>query len=263
MFRPCIDLHEGKVKQIVGGTLSDQPGSLRTNFVADRPASWFAELYRKDQLVGGHVIMLGPGNEEAARSALAAYPGGLQVGGGINSSNAQAYIDAGASHVIVTSWVFREGRLDSERLEALVKLLGKDRLVLDLSCRLRDGQYYVVTDRWQRFTSLALSETTLRTLASSCAEFLIHAVDVEGLCRGIDEQLVAQLAQWSPIPTTYAGGARSLHDLARVTALGQSRIDLTIGSALDIFGGSGVRYADCVEFNRRQQAPSTNSDPRC
>ncbi len=251
MFRPCIDLHEGKVKQIVGGTLSDDSGSLRTNFVADRPASWFAELYRHDQLAGGHVILLGPGNEAAARSALAAYPGGLQIGGGINLSNAQGYLEAGASHVIVTSWVFREGHLDFGRLEALVKLLGKDRLVLDLSCRLKEGQYYVVTDRWQRFTTLTVSKVTLGHLASFCAEFLIHAVDVEGLCRGIDEQLVVQLAEGSPIPATYAGGARSLRDLERVTELGKGRIDLTIGSALDLFGGSGVRYADCVEFNRR------------
>lgn len=251
MFRPCIDLHEGKVKQIVGGTLSGEPGALRTNFVAERPASWFAELYRKDRLAGGHVIMLGAGNAAAAREALAAYPGGLQIGGGIEPANARAYIEAGASHVIVTSWVFREGRLDFERLEALVKLVGKDRLVLDLSCRLRDGQYYVVTNRWQTFTTVTISEAALHKLASFCAEFLIHAVDVEGLCRGIDEQLVQQLGCWSPIPTTYAGGARSLEDLVKVTDLGRGRIDLTIGSALDIFGGTGVRYADCVAFNRR------------
>jgi phosphoribosylformimino-5-aminoimidazole carboxamide ribotide isomerase len=251
VFRPCIDLHEGKVKQIVGGTLSGAPGALRTNFVADRPAAWFAELYRRDGLTGGHVIMLGPGNESAAREALKAYPGGLQIGGGMNLENARGYLDAGASHVIVTSWVFRDGRLERERLAALVKAIGKERLVLDLSCRKRDQDYYVVTDRWQKFTELKLSAACLQDLASSCAEFLIHAVDVEGLCRGIDQHLVEQLREWTPLPTTYAGGAQSLEDLETVTRLGQGRIDLTIGSALDIFGGQGVRYADCVAFNRK------------
>jgi phosphoribosylformimino-5-aminoimidazole carboxamide ribotide isomerase len=252
MFRPCIDLHEGQVKQIVGGTLAETPGVLRTNFVSDRPSAWYADLYRRDSLTGGHVVLLGPGNEAAARAALAAYPGGLQVGGGVNAENAQTWLDAGASHVIVTSWVFREGRVDEERLETLVKRIGRTRLVLDLSCRKRDDVYLVVTDRWQKFTELALSAENLQTLARSCAEFLVHAVDVEGLCRGIDRELVEKLGEWTPVPTTYAGGAQSLADLEDVTRLGQGRIDLTIGSALDIFGGQGVRYADCVAFNRRQ-----------
>ena len=253
MFRPCIDLHEGKVKQVVGGTLGADPGRLRTNFVSDRPAAWYAELYQRDGLPGGHVIMLGPGNESAARAALQAYPGGLQIGGGINLDNAQSWLDAGASHVIVTSWVFRGGQVDWERLAQLVAAIGKARLVLDLSCRRRDDAYFVVTDRWQKFTDLALSRESLEKLAAWCAEFLVHAVDVEGLCRGIDQELVSNLAQWSPIPTTYAGGASSLTDLEAVTRLGQGRIDLTIGSALDIFGGSGVRYEDAVAFNRRPQ----------
>ncbi len=315
MFRPCIDLHEGKVKQIVGGTLESQTGGLRTNFVSERPAVWFAERYKRDGLTGGHVILLGPGNETAAREALAAYPGGLQLGGGVNADNAKGWLDAGASHVIVTSWVFREGRVDWERLGALVARVGKARLVLDLSCRWKPlpmglssvgtrstasqssptgvwdaggtrrhqvqeakgrmlqgnlspsdgekvaegqvrGDYFVVTDRWQKFTELSLRAETLQTLAGYCAEFLIHAVDVEGLCRGIDAELVAKLAEWTPIPTTYAGGAKSLADLEEVTRLGRGRIDLTIGSALDIFGGSGVRYTDCVAFNRRRTHPS-------
>ena len=251
MFRPCIDLHEGKVKQIVGGTLSDAPGQLRTNFISDRPASWFAELYQRDGLKGGHVILLGPGNETAARSALSAFPGGLHIGGGINNDNARAWLNSGASHVIVTSWVFREGRMDERRLAELVKTVGKDRLVLDLSCRRRDGDYFVVTDRWQKFTDMKISRETLETLAGSCAEFLVHAVDVEGLCRGVDTELVSRLGQWSPLPTTYAGGANSLADLEAVTRLGRGRIDLTIGSALDIFGGTGVRYADVVAFNMK------------
>ncbi len=256
MFRPCIDLHEGKVKQIVGGTLESQTGALQTNFVSERPAAWFAELYKQDGLTGGHVILLGPGNETAAREALAAYSGGLQLGGGVNADNAKVWLDAGASQVIVTSWVFREGRVDWVRLETLVKRIGKSRLVLDLSCRKRGDAYFVVTDRWQKFTELTLSAETLQTLARSCAEFLIHAVDVEGLCRGVDAELVAKLAEWTPIPTTYAGGAKSLEDLEAVARLGRGKVDLTIGSALDIFGGSGVRYADCVAFNRRQNLVS-------
>jgi phosphoribosylformimino-5-aminoimidazole carboxamide ribotide isomerase len=251
VFRPCIDLHEGKVKQIVGGTLGAEPGRLQTNFVSDRPAAWYAELYQRDGLKGGHVIMLGPGNDTEARAALRAYPGGLQLGGGINLGNARAWLEAGASHVIITSWVFRGGQIDWERLTQLVEAIGKARLVLDLSCRRRGEGYFVVTDRWQKFTDVAVSRENLEKLAVWCAEFLIHAVDVEGQCRGIDQELVANLAQWSPIPTTYAGGASSLADLETVTRLGQGRIDLTIGSALDIFGGSGVRYEDALAFNRR------------
>jgi phosphoribosylformimino-5-aminoimidazole carboxamide ribotide isomerase len=248
MFRPCIDLHEGKVKQIVGGTLGAD--GLRTNFVSERPASWYAELYKKDGLSGGHVIMLGPGNESAARSALQAYPGGLQIGGGINADNARSWLEAGASHVIVTSWVFRDGKVDWERLQALQQLIGKDRLVIDLSCRKRDGAYFVVTDRWQKFTEVTLSRQTLESFARFCSEFLVHAVDVEGLCRGIDEQLIAELGEWTPLPLTYAGGANSLGDLETVETFGKGRIDLTIGSALDIFGGRGVRYEDVLNFTR-------------
>jgi phosphoribosylformimino-5-aminoimidazole carboxamide ribotide isomerase len=273
MFRPCIDLHEGKVKQIVGGTLGE-PEDLRTNFVSEKPAAWFAELYKRDRLFGGHVIMLGAGNESEARSALKTFPGGLQIGGGINSENARGWLDAGASHVIVTSWVFREGRVDWGRLGELVKTVGKDRLVLDLSCRKkvegrgsrvegREAQpfdfrpstlgYFVVTDRWQKFTELAVNEGTLEKFSGFCSEFLIHAVDVEGLCNGIDRELVEKLGRWTPVPATYAGGANSIADLETVTKLGQGKVNLTIGSALDIFGGDGVKYEDCVKFNRRQK----------
>ncbi len=249
MFRPCIDLHEGKVKQIVGGTLS--AAGARTNFVSEKSAAWFAELYRRDGLRGGHVIQLGSGNEAEARAALAAYPGGLHLGGGVNAQNARGWLEAGASHVIVTSWVFREGRVDWTRLDELVKAIGREKLVLDLSCRQRDGKYFVVTDRWQKFTELEVNAETLRKFSNHCAEFLVHAVDVEGLCRGIDRELVSLLGQFTSIPTTYAGGANALADLTTVTQLGQGKVDLTIGSALDIFGGSGVRYADAVAFNHR------------
>ena len=250
MFRPCIDLHEGKVKQIVGGTLGG--AGPRTNFVSDRPAAWFAELYRRDGLAGGHVIQLGPGNETEARAALAAFPDGMHLGGGVNAQNARDWLDAGASHVIVTSWAFREGRVDWERIGELVRTIGRDRLVLDLSCRKRGENYFVVTDRWQKFTEVAITPETLEKLAGSCAEFLVHAVDVEGLCRGIDRELVEKLGQWTPIPLTYAGVANSLADLEEVTRLGRGKIDLTIGSALDIFGGTGVKYDEVVKFNRRQ-----------
>jgi len=239
------------VVQIVGGTLTDTGAGIRTNFESDHPPRWFAELYRRDNLPGGHVIALGPGNETAAREALGAWPGGLQYGGGVTADTAESWLEAGASQVIVTSWVFRDGRLDADRLDALVRRIGRDRLVLDLSCRRRDGRFWVVTDRWQKFTDLPVDAETCRRLAGFCAEFLIHAVDVEGLCNGIDSELVADLSKWSPIPATYAGGAKSLEDLESVQRVGGGRIHLTIGSALDIFGGTGVRYADCVAFNRR------------
>ncbi len=258
MFRPCIDLHEGHVKQIVGGSIGPT-GDFRTNFVSERPAAWYARLYRHDALKGGHIIMLGPGNDEPARSALAAYLGGLQIGGGITEDNAFDWLDAGASHVIVTSWVFPNGELAPERLSRLRKRVGKDRLVLDLSCRKRDNAYWVVTDRWQRFTQLQVTQAILQQLAEYCAEFLIHAVDVEGLCRGVDLDLVRELGQELPIPITYAGGTRSMEDLLAVTEVGQTRVDLTIGSALDIFGGHGVRYADAVAFNRGQYVPEPST----
>ncbi|KAK2077487.1 hypothetical protein QBZ16_004332 [Prototheca wickerhamii] len=232
--------------------------SLKTNFVATQPSSWFAELFAKDQLQGGHVIMLGPSpaNERAAKEALRAFPGGLQVGGGITADNAPAFLDAGASHVIVTSYVFREGRLDQDRLDKLqVKAVGRERLVLDLSCRRRPGPtpadpYYVVTDRWQRFSDLAVTRATLEALAGSCDEFLVHGVDVEGMQLGIDEDLVALLGRDAPIPTTYAGGVRSMEDLDRVARAGRGRVHVTVGSALSIFGGA-LPYDDVVAWHMR------------
>ena len=261
MFRPCIDLHDGKVKQIVGGSLTDSGAGLRTNFVSEKPASWFAGLYRRDNLRGGHVIQLGAGNEAEAKAALAAFPGGLHLGGGVNASNATGWLDAGASHVIVTSWVFREGRLDTERLADLVKVVGKERLVLDLSCRRKGNAYFVVTDRWQKFTELKVEPKVLQTLAKSCDEFLIHAADVEGLCAGVDMDLVGLLGEYSPIPTTYAGGARSISDLIAVDQAGRGRVDLSIGSALDIFGGKGVTYTELVAWNREKAGKGRGLPP--
>lgn len=254
-FRPCIDLHEGKVKQIVGSSLSDEnPGQLQTNFTAEKPSSWFAELYRHDNLTGGHIIKLGPGNDEAARQALEAWPGGLQLGGGITAENAREWLAAGASHVIVTSYVFSDGKIDRDRLAKLVQAVGKERLVLDLSCRRRAGRYCIVTDRWQKFTDVEITPGVLEDLARSCDEFLIHAADVEGKCGGIEEELVVKLADWSPLPTTYAGGVRDLNDLVLINELGKGRLDATIGSALDIFGGTTLLYTDAVEFCRKSCA---------
>jgi phosphoribosylformimino-5-aminoimidazole carboxamide ribotide isomerase len=252
-FRPCIDLHSGRVKQIVGSTLSDQDtASLRTNFASDQPASHFAEMYKRDGLTGGHVIMLGPGNENAAREALEAYPGGLQIGGGITAENAVKWLDYGAEAVIVTSYVFKDGRIYHERLEELLAEVGRERIVLDLSCRKRGSDYFVVTDRWQKFTEVKISRLSLDFFAGYGFEFLIHAVDVEGKCNGIEEELVRLLGEWSPIPTTYAGGVRSLSDLYTIRNLGQDKLDATIGSALDIFGGTGVTYEEAVTFNGRE-----------
>jgi phosphoribosylformimino-5-aminoimidazole carboxamide ribotide isomerase len=254
-FRPCIDLHGGKVKQIVGSTLSDTPGQTpTTNFEADKPASYYAELYRADSLRGGHVIMLGPNNEAAALEALASFPGGLQVGGGITAGNAAKYLDSGASHVIVTSYIFSDGRLREERLAEMVRCVGASRLVVDLSCKRVDGTFYVTTDRWQKLSRLTVGEETLNTLAQSCAEFLVHAVDVEGKQGGIDEELAGLLGRYSPVPVTYAGGARSIDDLETIRIAGEGRVDATIGSALDIFGGP-LPYRDVVEWHRRQDNP--------
>jgi len=253
-FRPCIDLHGGRVKQIVGSTLvDDRADRLQTNFSSDFPPSHYANLYRKDDLRGGHVIMLGPGNEAAATEALQAWPGGLQVGGGITVDNAATWLDRGASHVIVTSHVFHDGVLDEERLAQLVQKVGKDRLVLDLSCRYREKDYYVVTDRWQKFTSLAITARVLERLAGFCDEFLVHAVDVEGKCMGVDEQLIELLAACVSIPTTYAGGVSCLADLELIRDRGRGCLDATVGSALDIFGGSGMTYREAVAFHRQQQ----------
>lgn len=249
-FRPCIDLHDGRVKQIVGGTLSDHGAGLVTNFVSEHPASYFAALYQKDALQGGHVILLGQGNEAAAKEALAAYPGGLQVGGGIHAENAKQWLDAGASHVIVTSWIFHKGTLHMDRLQQLVQAIGKDRLVLDLSCRRTPEGYNIAIDRWQTVTPVRILPKTLDLFADYCDEFLIHAADVEGKQAGMDEELIAYLAENSSIPVTYAGGARHVADLELCSNISKGRVDLTIGSALDIFGGKGARYSDCVEYNR-------------
>ena len=247
-FRPCIDLHDGKVKQIVGGTLDAGETSLRTNFVSQHEPEYFARMYAADKLYGGHVIRLGSGNTDAALQALAAWRGGLQLGGGINDENAAQFIEAGAAKVIVTSFVFSDGIFKEEKVRSLVRSVGADKLVLDLSCRKStDGKYYVVTDRWQKFTSLEVNGATFDMLAKYCSEFLVHAVDVEGHQAGIDEELLDILADNSPLPCVYAGGIRSFSDIEKIENAGRGRVHYTIGSALDIFGGK-LSYRKVVEY---------------
>lgn len=249
-FRPCIDIHNGKVKQIVGGTLCEAEEKekelrVKVNFVAEQEADYYANLYKKKKLKGGHIILLNPEGspayeetKEQALKALASYPGGMQVGGGITPSNAESLLQAGASHVVVTSYVFREGRIDFERLQMMSRCVGREHLVLDLSCRKRDGHYKIMTDRWQKEAKEIVNGDLLDELSEYCDEFLVHAVDVEGKAQGIESELVALLGRWGKKPITYAGGVHNFDDLDLIGDLGQGRVNITVGSALDIFGGS-------------------------
>jgi len=249
LFRPCIDLHQGKVKQIVGGSLN-QSGA-ETNFVSPYDAAHYAELYKQHNLSGGHVISLGPNNKQQALNALTAYPNQLQYGGGVTPDNANEFIEAGASHVIVTSYLFEQGQFSWARLEKIKATVGADRLVLDLSCRKTNDGWMIATDRWQTVTDTAINQQTISQLEQHCAEFLVHAADVEGLQAGIDQELVQRLGEICTLPCTYAGGAKSVDDLQLVNTLSNGKIDLTIGSALDIFGGSGVTLDECLNWNNQ------------
>lgn len=243
-FRPCIDIHNGKVKQIVGGSLRDEGNQAEENFVSEQDASFFARLYQKYGIKGGHIILLNPVGSEyyndtkkQAISALKAYPGGMQIGGGITAENAAEFLEAGASHVIVTSYVFKNGIINYENLEKLVKVTGREHLVLDLSCRKREDGYYIVTDRWQKFTEEKVTEELLERLFVYADEFLVHAVDVEGKAAGIEKELAELLGNWQKLPITYAGGVGSMEDLRQLQELGKNRLNVTVGSALDLFGG--------------------------
>ncbi|MBQ1546772.1 MAG: phosphoribosylformimino-5-aminoimidazole carboxamide ribotide isomerase [Lachnospiraceae bacterium] len=243
-LRPCIDIHNGKVKQIVGITLSDEDEKAKENFVSERDADFFAKFYEERGISGGHVIMLnksGTENYEKTKAqallALHAFPGGLQIGGGINADNAMDFIKEGASHVIVTSYVFSNGRINYDNLDKLRVAVGKERVVLDISCRRKNDNYYVVTDRWQTFTDEEVDLSLLEKLSDHCDEFLIHAVDAEGKSEGIDERLVKTLGKWKGCPVTYAGGIKDYDDIHRIKELSEGRLNITIGSALDLFGG--------------------------
>jgi len=253
-FRPCIDIHNGCVKQIVGGSLSDVGEYAKENFVAEQDAAFFAGLYRNAGIKGGHIILLNAKNSphyEATRQqaflALEAYPGGLQVGGGITAENAAEFLERGASHVIVTSYVFHGGVIDYERLQNLVGIVGKEHLVLDLSCKKTEDGYYIVTDRWQKLTKQKVTPQLMDDLMQYCDEFLIHAVDVEGKAQGIERELVALLGCWGKIPVTYAGGVHSYEDLKLLKTLGQGHLNVTIGSALDLFGGH-LKWTEVMKY---------------
>lgn len=265
-FRPCIDIHNGKVKQIVGATLSDRDDFAQENFVAKQDAAFYARLYQKDQIRGGHIILLNPrqsayydANVAQAEAALMAYPGGLQIGGGVTRENAARYIEAGASHVIVTSYVFQDGKIRYDRLKELTDAIGKKRLVLDLSCRRADDGYYIVTDRWQKFTQEKITATLLNQLCQYADEFLIHAADVEGKASGIETELVKLLGSWGKIPVTYAGGVGGFRDLDTLRAYGQNRLNVTIGSALDLFGGT-MPYRKVLEYVRQADMSKQAAD---
>ena len=251
-FRPCIDIHNGSVKQIVGGSLSDQGNLATDNFISEADAAFYAEMYRQDGLTGGHIILLNPKESEyykqdlqQAANALKAFPGGMQVGGGMDLSNVETFLDMGASHVIVTSFVFREGMIDYDRLHSLRSLIGRERLVLDLSCRFAGDDYYIVTDRWQKMTKERFCLETLEHLAKYCSEFLVHAVDVEGKASGVEQEVIRRLGDYSAQPVTYAGGIHSQEDIEFIRRAGKERVDFTIGSALDLFGGK-IAYRDFV-----------------
>ena len=253
-FRPCIDIHNGKVKQIVGGSLTDVQDQAKENFVSEQDAAFYAELYKKAGIKGGHVILLNSldspyyeATKAQALLALGAYPKGLQIGGGVNPQNAGEYLDAGASHVIVTSYVFKDGKISWENLDKMKEAAGKEKLVLDLSCRKKDGKYYIVTDRWQKFTDVTVTLEVMEELGSYCDEFLVHAVDVEGKAHGVETELAALLGEYKGNPVTYAGGVGSMADIEDLRTYGKNRLDVTVGSALDLFGGS-IPFAELIKL---------------
>jgi len=255
-FRPCIDIHNGKVKQIVGGSLKDIGNVAEENFVSDMDGGFYGDLYRRMDLPGGHIILLNPAGSEyyeadvrEAEAAIRAYPGGLMIGGGITADNAKRFIDMGASHVIVTSYVFKDGVINFERLDRLKEAVGRENLVLDLSARKKDGRYYIVTDRWQKFTDTVITEEVLDTLMEYSSEYLVHAVDVEGKASGIETELARLLANWGKLPITYAGGVGSFEDLELLKKVTEGKLDVTIGSALSLFGGS-MDFNQVVDYCR-------------
>lgn len=253
-FRPCIDIHNGSVKQIIGGSLTDSGNQAVDNFISGQNAAFYAKKYREDGLSGGHIILLNPKGTEfyeadvrQAKSALEEYPGGMQIGGGMDEGNAEKFLAMGASHIIVTSYVFRDGMIYMERLKRMASLLGKEHLVLDLSCRYAGDDYYIVTDRWQKVTKVKMNQQTLEMLAEFCDEFLIHAVDVEGKASGVEKEVVRRLGERRLLPVTYAGGIHSLEDIDWIREAGNGFVDFTVGSALDLFGGT-LPYQELLQI---------------
>ena len=247
-FRPCIDIHNGKVKQIIGDSLRDDTDSAIDNFVSDHSAGYYAALFQRKNITGGHIVLLNAPDSpqyEATRKqaleALSVWPGGMQLGGGVNAENAEFWLNAGASHVVVTTYAFSGGKINFEHLEALRSAVGREHIVLDVSCKKKEQDsthYFIVTDRWQNMTDVELNTQTLGTLSAYCDEFLIHAADVEGRQKGIEAGVVEILGEFEGRPMTYAGGVRAAADISRIKLLGRNRLDVTIGSALDLFGGS-------------------------
>ncbi|KAF6005708.1 hypothetical protein HII12_005282 [Brettanomyces bruxellensis] len=243
----CIDIHGGKVKQIVGGTLNQDDteqskntckSNLETNFVSEKSSSYYAKLYEEHGIIRTHVIKLGSleENNRVAIEALKAWPKHLQIGGGINDTNAKYWIQQGADKVIVTSWLFPKGQFDKSRLERISQLVGKEHLVVDLS--------YFDAGGVEQGRLLSYSRGTARN--SSFMQLMLKA-----FCKGIDQELVAKLAEWCTSPIVYAGGAKSIDDLKLVDKLSHGRVDLTFGSALDLFGGKLVRFKDCCKWNQQ------------
>ncbi|RKI44268.1 phosphoribosylformimino-5-aminoimidazole carboxamide ribotide isomerase [bacterium D16-51] len=253
-FRPCIDIHNGSVKQIIGGSLEDSGNQAVDNFVSGQNAAFYARKYREDGLSGGHIILLNPKGSEfygedvsQAKAALEEYPGGMQIGGGMEEKNAEEFLAMGASHIIVTSYVFQGGMIYMDRLKRLVSLLGKEHLVLDLSCRYVEDDYYIVTDRWQKVTKVKMNRQTMEMLSEYCDEFLIHAVDVEGKASGVEKEVVRRLGERRFLPVTYAGGIHSMEDIDWIRKEGNGFVDFTVGSALDLFGGT-ISYQELLKF---------------
>lgn len=243
-FRPCIDIHNGKVKQIVGSSLRDANDYAKENFVSEKGADFFADLYKEKNLKGGHVILLNSkdsefyeATKEEALRALEAFPKGLGVGGGITDENAGEFLHAGASHVIVTSYLFEDGRLSKEKMEKLRDVAGREHIVFDLSVKRFEDGYHIMSNRWQVKTDEVLTPKLLKKLEGYCDEYLIHAVDVEGNNNGIETTLVEELSEYEGNAVTYAGGIHSYEDIEILRKAGKGRIHFTVGSALDLFGG--------------------------
>ena len=253
-FRPCIDIHNGSVKQIVGSSLSDS-NAVSENFVSEKDSAYYAKLYADKGLKGGHVIILNKigtpeyeASREAALLALSTTPGLLQVGGGITDENAYSFIKEGASHIIVTSYLFENGELSFDKMKRLKEAVGKEHVVFDLSCKKVNDSYYIATNRWQTVTDTKLDVDMLCKLEEFCDEYLIHAVDVEGKSNGPEKDLIKELSSYEGNKITYAGGIRSTEDIETINMLSNGKMDFTIGSALDIFGGN-LKFEEVAVYN--------------